>query len=116
MSASHDFSANLMNQIRMKTREEVDQLLHDTCLARNNYQEQYNNLVNESLTCQEKYDKVCDTAVHFHLMSDPTIVDVTDQYYIDCLNKRWEALLSNCGTIAFNFFLQWTTTGFEKSQ
>ena len=96
MSASHDFSASLMNQIQMKTREEVDQLLLDTCLARNNYQDQYNKLVNESLTCQEKYDQVCDAAIRLHFMSDPTIVDVTDQYYIDTLNKRWEALLSNC--------------------
>ena len=93
MSASHDFSVSLMNQIQMKTREEVDQLLLDTCLARNNYQDQYNKLVNESLTCQEKYDQVCDAAIRFHLMSDPTIVDVTDQYFLDTLNSRWV----NCG-------------------
>ena len=96
MSASHDFSVSLMNQIQMKTREEVDQLLLDTCLARNNYQDQYNKLVNESLTCQEKYDQVCDAAIRFHLMSDPTIVDVTDQYFLDTLNSRWV----NCGWIA----------------
>ena len=96
MSASDGFSVSLMNQIQMKTREEVDQLLLDTCLARNNYQEQYNNLVNESLTCQEKYDQVCDAAIRFHLMSDPTIVDVTDEFYIDALNKRLVNCLVNC--------------------
>jgi hypothetical protein len=50
------------------------------------------------------------------LMSDPTIVDVTDQYFIDALNKRWV----NCWEIAEpsrpTFFLQWATTGFEESQ
>ena len=80
----------------MKTREEVDQLLLDTCLARNNYQDQYNKLVNESLTCQEKYDQVCDAAIRFHLMSDPTIVDVTEEYFIDALNKRLVNCLVNC--------------------
>ena len=95
MSAD-DFNARLMNTIQMKTREEVDQLLLDTCLSRNKYQEEFNNLVNQSLNCEEKYNQVCDDAIRFQVLSDPTIVDTTDEYFIDALKKRWV----NCRWIA----------------
>ncbi len=77
-----------MNTIQMKSREEVDQLLLDTCLSRNKFEAEFNDLVRQSLTCEEAYNEACDTAVRFHLMSDPTIVDTTDQYFIDLLEKR----------------------------
>ena len=88
MNTDPEFVARLASTIEKKSRDEVNQLLLDTCLARNHFEEQFNSLVRDTRNCEENYNEACNTAIRFQLMSDPTIVDTTQTLYIDLLNKR----------------------------
>ena len=88
MNTDPEFVARLARTIEKKSRDEVNQPLLDTCLARNHFEEQFNSLVRDTRNCEENYNEACNTAIRFQLMSDPTIVDTTQTLYIDLLNKR----------------------------
>ena len=86
--SSSDFEERLKAQIASMTPEQGAQMLFDIVLQKNSVQEELTQLIRNTATCEDRFNEANDFAIHFKLLSDPTIVDTNTNEYEEAFSAR----------------------------
>ena len=83
-----DFEERLKAQILAMSPEQRAQTILDVVLHRNSVQEELALLIKNTATCEDRFNEANDFAIHFKLLSDPTIVDTNTNEYEEAFSAR----------------------------
>ena len=86
--SSSDFEERLKAQILAMSPEQRAQTILDVVLHRNSVQEELTQLIRTTQTCEDRFNEANDFAVHFKLLSDPTIVDTNTNEYEEAFSAQ----------------------------